>query len=122
NEKITSLSAADQHPAVGALGTGVRGSTALLPGLLAISRACSPAQINASNTPVLTARPPFVATSHQSIALLSNAFAELYAVKSTCLPSGAQIGYLALVKFGPTRCGWPPDAATTHTVPLPGTA
>ena len=41
-------------------------------------------------------------------------------MKTRCLPSGDQIGWRAAVKFGPTRCGCPPAADTTQTVPLPG--
>jgi hypothetical protein len=61
---------------------------------------------------------PLGAISHQSMAELSDAFADVYPMQSRCFPSGDQIGKRTAVKFDPTRCGWPPATGTTQTVPL----
>ena len=90
-------------------------------GWLAKSRVWNPARTNASYAPVLTGLPPFIATSHQSMAELSYAFPEVYPIKRRCLPSGDQIGKRAAVKFDPTCRGCPPATGTTQTAPLPGT-
>src|SRR5258707_9443657 len=59
-EKITELPAAGQH-------SGLAGSPA-----------CTPARISTSYAPVLTASPPFKATSHQSMPEISNSFVDVY--------------------------------------------